>query len=231
MKHSKNPDFSLIDPEDWGIRLVEEERRRIARDLHDGPIQVLINLSMRIQIIQRMLHTDIELAQDELNRGQQRLIGSINEIRQLIYDLQPVAIDEIGLYAAIESLATRAQKDWGLACTITLPETAANATGLTPAKTIAVYRLVQEAMNNIHKHSQAEHAAMAIALEPSQLTITITDDGVGFDPTATTEGHFGLNGMMDRVQYLGGSVHIESAPGSGSTLTFTVPRGPYGTHA
>ncbi|MCL4351188.1 MAG: sensor histidine kinase [Firmicutes bacterium] len=231
MEHSANPDFSLVDPEDWGIRLLEEERRRIARDLHDGPIQVLINLSMRLQIIQRMLHTDIDLAKEELDRSQQRLIGSINEIRQLIYDLQPVAIDEIGLYAAIEALATRAQKDWGLACTIRLPETGDTAIGLTPAKTIAVYRLVQEALNNIHKHSQAEHAAIAITLDPSQLMITIADDGVGFDPAAITEGHFGLSGMTDRVQYLGGSAHIESAHGSGSTLTFTVPRGPYGTHA
>ncbi|PSR35053.1 MAG: sensor histidine kinase [Sulfobacillus benefaciens] len=227
MEHSANPDFSLIDPEDWGIRLVEEERRRIARDLHDGPIQVLINLSMRLQIIQRMLLTDSELAKDELDRSQQRLIGSINEIRQLIYDLQPVAIDEIGLYAAIEALATRAQKDWGLVSTVVLPDVAD--IGLTPAKTIAVYRLIQEAINNIHKHSHAEHAAISIALDPSQLIITIADDGIGFDPSETTEGHFGLSGMTDRIQYLGGSAHIESAPGSGSTLTFTVPRGPYGS--
>ncbi len=223
MEHPE--DFSIVDPEDWGIRLQEEERRRIARDLHDGPIQVLINLSMRMQIIQRMIKTDVALAEEELNRIQQRLIGSINEIRQLIYDLQPVAIDEVGLYAAIQALVIRAEKEWGLTFTLELPTTINTEIGLTPAKTIAVYRLVQEAFNNIHKHAAARHVNLTLDLAPNLLTVSIVDDGVGFDPSANTAGHFGLAGMLDRVQYLGGLGTITSTPGAGTTLHFTLPRG------
>lgn len=221
-------DFSLRDPEDRGIRLLEEERRRIARDLHDGPIQVLINLSMRLQIIQRLMLADITLAEQELERIQQRLIGSINEIRQLIYDLQPVAIDEIGLVVAITSLFDRMKQETGLTCILTVDDgLQSQLVALTPARTIGVYRLIQEALSNIRKHAKAQTVAIRVSAEDSQLKLLIEDDGIGFDPSTRLPGHFGLDTMMERAEYMGGTGAIDSTPGMGTRLTFLLPMDNY----
>ncbi len=224
MGHTFDEDFSIRDPQDRGIRLLEEERRRIARDLHDGPIQVLINLSMRLQIVQRMMLTDSKLADEELQRIQQRLTGSINEIRQLIYDLQPVAIDEIGLIAAVTSLFNRITQDTGLTCHLTIDEALKEKPlALSPARTIGTYRLIQEALSNIRKHAQAESVTIALSTRDSSLKLTIHDDGIGFDPATRLSGHFGLATMIERAEYMGGSGEIHSTAGQGTRLIFFVP--------
>ncbi len=224
MGHNFDEDFSLRDPEDRGIRLLEEERRRIARDLHDGPIQVLINLSMRLQIIQRLMLADIKLAEEELERIQQRLIGSINEIRQLIYDLQPVAIDEIGLTAAVTSLFDRIKQESGLTCILTVDDSLQEKSfALTPARTIGTYRLIQEALSNIRKHAKAHTVTIELSTQDAKLKLTIEDDGIGFDPSTRLSGHLGLDTMMERVEYMGGTGNIDSAPGKGTRLTFLLP--------
>lgn len=227
--HPFNQDFSLRDSEDRGIRLLEEERRRIARDLHDGPIQVLINLSMRLQIIQRLLTADPKLAEEELERIQERLIGSINEIRQLIYDLQPVAIDEIGLIAALTVLFDRLRQESSLSCHLAIDEALnAHPLGLTPARTIGTYRLIQESLSNIRKHAEAHTVTITLAPEATFLKCTIQDDGIGFDPATRLPGHFGLDTMVERAEYMGGTGEIESSPGKGTRLTFLLPMDNHG---
>lgn len=227
--HPFNQDFSLRDSEDRGLRLLEEERRRIARDLHDGPIQVLINLSMRLQIIQRLMVADTKLAEEELERIQERLIGSINEIRQLIYDLQPIAIDEIGLIAALTALFDRIQQESSLSCHLAIDEALhANPLALTPARTIGAYRLIQEALSNIRKHAEAHTVTITLAAQAPYLKLTIQDDGVGFDPATRLPGHFGLDTMIERAEYMGGTGEIESSPGTGTRLTFLLPMDNHG---
>ncbi|MDQ0188243.1 sensor histidine kinase [Alicyclobacillus cycloheptanicus] len=214
-------DLPTFDPIDYGIRLIEEERRRIARDLHDGPAQDLTNISMRLDVVQRLLQTDTEMAMNELSRTNSRIVAAINDIRRLIYDLRPVAIDEIGLVSATVELCRRCERDWQIQFEVTADPGAAK--GLLPARQIALYRLIQEVLQNVKKHAQAQLVTVTISRVSSRLEIEIKDNGKGFNPSEVPDGHFGIVGMRERAAYLGGVLEIESTPGQGSTIRILVP--------
>ncbi|MCL6598885.1 MAG: sensor histidine kinase [Alicyclobacillus macrosporangiidus] len=218
MKHGELP---VYDRTDQAIRLIEEERRRIARDLHDGPAQDITNVSMRLEIIQRMLKTNPELAEAELARLNSRVIGIVNSIRRLIYDLRPVAIDEVGLVKAITELCRRLEDDWHVAIDLTVAPDVHD--DFAPAKQVAIYRLVQEVFQNIHKHAAASRVQVSLTRSGPELFIRIQDDGKGFDPTSIPAGRYGIAGMRERAAYLGGRLVIQSAPGQGSQFTFGIP--------
>ncbi|WP_290590913.1 sensor histidine kinase [Alicyclobacillus sp.] len=211
----------MYDRTDQAIRLIEEERRRIARDLHDGPAQDITNVSMRLEIIQRMLKTNPELAEAELARLNRRVVGIVNSIRRLIYDLRPVAIDEVGLIKAVTELCRRAQEEWPVSIELTVAPDVHD--DFAPAKQVALYRLVQEVFQNIRKHAEASSIRMSLTRSGPELHIDIADDGKGFDPAAIPAGRYGIAGMQERTAYLGGQLRITSAPQRGSRFLFTIP--------
>lgn len=206
---------------DSGIRVLEEERRRIARDLHDGPAQTLTHISMRLDVINRLIDSNVTMAKEDLIRTNSKLVGAINDIRRLIYDLRPVAIDEIGLVAALAELLNRCQQEWRIPFEVNLPEGMDHDIG--PAKQVALYRLVQEVTNNMKKHAEASKISVSMERTTSQLRIVISDDGKGFDPEQIPTGHYGLIGMRERAEFLGGTLDISSKIGHGSTFTICVP--------
>lgn len=214
-------DFPAFDPVDFGILLIEEERRRIARDLHDGPAQDLTNISMRLGVVERLITTDPELALSELDRTNSRIVAAINDIRRLIYDLRPVAIDEIGLASATMELCRRCERDWQIRFHIHIDESAT--TGLVPARQVVLYRLIQEVLNNVHRHAQADTVWIDMVRFGANLRIEIRDNGRGFRPDEVPRGHFGIVGMRERARYLGGDLEVESSPGAGSTFRVQVP--------
>lgn len=214
-------DLPTYNPVDDGIRLIEEERRRIARDLHDGPAQDLTNISMRLDVIQRLFQTDSELAMHELARTNSRIVSAINDIRRLIYDLRPVAIDEIGLISASVELCRRCERDWQLRCKVIADPSAAD--GVLPARQIAVYRLLQEMLQNVKKHAHAREVQVKIVSDLNRLMIEVQDDGNGFNPSHVPSGHFGITGMRERVAYLGGQLDIQSELGKGSLFRISIP--------
>lgn len=214
-------DLPIFDQTDHGIKLIEEERRRIARDLHDGPAQAITNVSMRLDIIRRLLQTQPALAADEVDRLQQKVRVLVSEVRRLIYDLRPVAIDEVGVLQATLQLCERNQHDWNLPIEVSVQDDVS--LDIAPARQVAIYRLIQELLNNVHKHAEATKVSITFTQAQSDLIITVTDDGKGFHPNAIPDGHFGLAGMKERIQYLQGRFLIESSPGSGARFEMRLP--------
>ncbi|WP_029421749.1 sensor histidine kinase [Alicyclobacillus macrosporangiidus] len=218
MTHGELPVFDRIDQ---GIRILEEERRRIARDLHDGPVQDITNVSMRLEIIQQMIKSDPQLAECELDRLNRRVVRIVNDIRRLIYDLRPVAVDEVGLVKAISELCDSCTQDWKITFQMDVRPDVTD--DIAPAKQVAIYRLVQEVFNNVKKHASATRVDVRVFREGAHLIVSIWDDGKGFDPNAIPAGHYGIVGMKERIAYLGGRLDIQSRPGTGSTFTIRVP--------
>lgn len=214
-------DLPILDHTDQGIRMLEEERRRMARDLHDGPAQALTNISMRLSVLRSIVGVNPSRALEEIDRINSRLVETVNEIRRLIYDLRPVAIDETGLTSAIQELRTKWENDVGI------PVVLAIANGVTddiaPAKQVAIYRLIKEIMNNIAKHAQATEVTIYIERSGCELVTLIRDDGKGFDPSVVHHGHYGLIGIRERADFLGGSLDIQSAIGQGASFFLRVP--------
>lgn len=214
-------DLPIYDQTDYGIKLIEEERRRIARDLHDGPAQALTNISMRLDVIRRLLTTDPEMAMQELVRTNSRVVAAVNDIRRLIYDLRPIAIDEVGLIPATTELCRRFEKDWHIAVDVDTADDVAS--DFAPAKQVALYRLLQELLNNVKKHAEAQSVRVDFRRDGAHITVSVTDDGKGFDPESIPAGHFGIAGMRERIDYLNGTLYIESVLGRGSTFVISIP--------
>lgn len=214
----------MMDVSAKSIWIMEEERRRFARDLHDGPVQVLANTSMRLDVLSRMLEIDSDAVESEIQRIRRRLGQAVIEIRQMIYDLQPVAIDAVGLTAALMALRHRMEEDWGVP--ITVVDDLGDGPQPSSETSMMLYRAVQEAVANAAKHARAHYILVQLTRQDGYLSGEVVDDGTGFDPQLPRAGHYGLANMKERMELVGGTLTVESAPGSGGTrVRFTVPVG------
>lgn len=216
------PALPIFDQTDHAIRILEEERRRIARDLHDGPTQVLTNISMKLDILEMMIDSNPEMAKEQVSQLHKKVGSVVNEIRHLIYDLRPIAVDEVGLLEATKALCMQCEKNWDIPIDLNL-QTGLDSHHITPAKQVALYRLIQEIINNIKKHAKARRITVSLSQLREELCVVIHDDGTGFDPSYIPPGHYGLIGMKERAVFLGGSLDINSVIGDGSTFTIRVP--------
>ena len=158
---------------------------------------------------------------------------TLDELHRLIYDLRPSVLDDLGLWSAIQWYADRQLKPRGVAVHCEFNDVERR---LPPIMETALFRAVQEAVSNIARHADAEHALVQCGFEGDVLTIEIEDDGNGFEPSAVKrpkdEGHgWGLLGITERVEALGGTVVIDTAPGQGARIVITVPVPPEGARA
>jgi GAF domain-containing protein len=207
------------------IRIQEEERARIARDLHDGIIQLTSAVKYEIQAAQ-VASGDIlsPSTHQKLNAALEVLDEMEKEIRRTIYDLHPAMLDSLGLVPALRKYINRFQEISRISCDI---QVMGEPTYLAPSTDIAIYRLVEEALNNVATHASAELATVVIDYEPNILCITIQDDGHGFDYRQWQKNHngkhLGLLGMQERVENLAGEMRIWSEPGQGTRLTILLP--------
>ena len=205
------------------IDAAEQERGRWARELHDETLQSLAVLRMRLASALR------EDSPDDLHETGQEAVEQIDDeivkLRRLITELRPASLDTIGLEAALNALAQQHQQasEIQIDCEFELSREAEERPA--PLLETAVYRLVQEALNNVSKHSQAQRAELKVRELPSQIEIEISDDGLGFEPNLVREG-FGLVGMRERATLLGGTLRVDSTPGSGTTISADIPLGP-----
>jgi PAS domain S-box-containing protein len=205
------------------IDAAEQERGRWARELHDETLQSLAVLRMRLASALR------DGSPDELHETGQEAVQQIdNEIvklRRLITELRPASLDTIGLEAALYALAQQHQQAGEISIDCDF-EISREPDKRPPALLeTAVYRLVQEALNNVSKHSLAQRAELKVRESGSQIEIEISDDGVGFEPSLVREG-FGLVGMRERAALVGGSVRIDSTRGSGTKVRAEIPLSP-----
>lgn len=201
----------------------EAERGRLARELHDEVVQQLIALGQSVDRVQRLLERgDASAAATRLQAMRTHVTALVDEVRLLIGDLRPPALAELGLIPAIELLLGRA----GAAAPAVGLLVQGAARRLPPQAELAVFRIVQEAWNNIQRHAGATQATVAVTYAARQLTVTIADNGRGFVPPdhhAPSDGHWGLRGMYERAELTGGELVVASAPGAGTELTLHVP--------
>ncbi len=197
----------------------EDERKRLARELHDDTIQTIIALRQRAEMAQNALARNPALASARLNELKDLLGAALDSVRRFIRDLRPTYLEELGLIPALELLA----RENGAAFAVEGDEQR-----LDPERELALFRIVQEALHNASRYAQAQHISVRLAYDASEVRATIEDDGVGFDapevPSAyARNGHFGLMGMQERAQLFGGSVYVKSARGAGTTVVAYLP--------
>ncbi len=212
------------------ISAQEDERKRIARELHDETSQTLSALAMGLETTHASAQTEAmraRLAEAKTLTGR-----ALDELHRLIFDLRPSILDDLGLIPAIRWFAERHLQPLGIAVRCECAEIDQR---FTPEFEIAVFRVVQEAITNIARHAEAE--TVLIECEPSggDLVIDIEDDGRGFDPAAVTtsadtQRGLGLLGMRERVELVGGTVSVDSAPGRGTHVSVRVPMPAEVTH-
>lgn len=208
------------------IRAQEEERRRIARELHDDTGQTLTLLLVRLKLLEQ--GADAEARQSEIAALRGLVSAAIDRVRQLALDLRPPALDHLGLAASLRSLVRQLKETTQLSIALELPD---GPMTFSPERAIAIYRIVQEALTNVLKHGQAQQVQVKLARQAGQLLIRVADDGRGFDLRGLerlrrhdTDGRgLGLFGMMERAHLAGGRFSIESQPGRGTTVQVTIP--------
>lgn len=200
----------------------EEERRRVATEIHDGVTQQLISIWYRVQACERQLERDLPAARAELEEAKSLIGEALNEARAAIYDLRPATLDDLGLVPAIEALTRRT---FG-------PEVEVNlATDIAPDLPMhletALYRICQELLNNVRKHAGAGRVEVNLESGRDQIRMIVIDDGRGFDVAAyrtlRPETSFGLAGVTERVEMVGGRLDITSEIGKGTRAEIRIP--------
>jgi signal transduction histidine kinase len=199
------------------LRASERERARWARELHDSVLQGLG--SRRVSLSSALKRGDREGLERAVADAVEETGRDIDDLRALITELRPATLDQLGLRAALEDLAERVSSGAGIELTTDLSIPAER---LDPELETVVYRLVQEALTNIAKHAEAHAVTLQVTQAEQRLDVLVSDDGTGFDPDAERAG-FGLTGMRERVELVGGRLQIESMPGSGTRVGATVP--------
>jgi len=204
------------------LAAAEGERHRWARELHDDTLQSLSALRIGLSAARRSERADGLTA--AVGQAVEQLEEAIANLRGLITDLRPAALDELGVKAAIEALAERSRRnEIEVDVSIELgDENGSQHARLVGEIETALYRIVQEALTNATKHGNAKRAVVEVCDDGSWVHLLVRDDGDGFDPEAKTSG-FGLLGMQERTSLLGGELKVSSAPGSGTTIQARMP--------
>lgn len=212
-----------------GLKIIlaqEDERKRIAREIHDGPAQSLANLVLRAEIAERMLGTkDLEMIRSELNDLKNQVRQGLEELRKIIFNLRPMALDDLGLVPTLRKFVQDFEERTKIRAVF---ETAGKEQRLPSAMEAAIYRLAQEAFNNALKHAEPTFVSMELVFLQDSLKLTISDNGKGFvvekaETRAQNYPQFGLIGMRERVELLQGEIRIQSSPGQGTKIQITVP--------
>jgi len=206
----------------WIVQAQEEERRRIARELHDGPAQSLSNLAMRLDFIERLWEKDVERARQELAELRRMVKESMADIRRVIFDLRPMALDDLGLVPALRRYLIDYGEKHGMNLEFLF---FGEEKRLSLPLEVAVFRMIQEAVSNVRKHAGVNEAQVKLEIRDDYLTAVVKDEGCGFDYSELKEkkGSYGLLGMQERVELFGGKLTVKSKPGQGTRVVIHLP--------
>ncbi len=207
------------------VEAQEQERERVAVELHDSVAQFLVRASYQAQICKALLgRNTVGDLQVELTAVEDTVDQSLRELRRVLAGLRPPTLDELGLTHALRQEAELLRTD-GVACYLEMQGDAAR---MASSVEIAVYRIVQEALNNVRKHAQATTVTLRVEFEDDYLRVEVIDDGKGFNvsrtlETAIVQQHMGLLGVRQRVEWLGGALKLESNKDAGTCVTVRLP--------
>ncbi len=200
---------------------VLEERQRLARDLHDDVTQTLFSASMTADVLPELWERDPELGRSRLQTLRELTRGALAEMRTLLIELRPAAIAEADLGELLHQLAEATTGRARIPVTLEVQGDCE----LASEPKVALYRIAQEALNNVVKHSNASRVVMALECGEQVTVLRVDDDGIGFDPRAVTPDHLGQAIMRERAESIGAELQVQSAAGAGTQLTLTLKRG------
>lgn len=211
------------------LESLEAERERLYRDVHDGPAQVLANAIFEVEYLERIAeHAPAEVRntfRTELAGLKTQFRTSLDSVRAMIYDLRPPELSELELAEAMRNYASEWESRCGIKVLSTLDTTP---TEMPPQHELAVYRVLQEALQNVHKHAHATTVGIVWERSTSDWALHVTDDGGGFDlvKAARRAKSVGLLSMRERAELIGGSLQVQSMPGKGTAVTLLLPAKP-----
>lgn len=199
----------------------EDERARIARELHDDTVQSLIAIAQSLEIAGSLIGTDSD-AGKLLKASREQAVESVDNLRRLIANLRPPILAELGLIPALQVLIESTHH------TTVMLDTTGTVRRLSETKELVLFRSIQEAIRNAERHGRAAHMTIRVDYQPEAVHVEVEDDGCGFEPpeaweSLSSEGHYGLVGIYERIQNLDGTLRITSQLGQGTCLKIEIP--------
>ncbi len=203
------------------VNAQEAERQRLSRQMHDGPAQAMSNFILQTEIAMRLLEADPAQAKEELGNLKNSALSTFQKVRNFIFELRPMMLDDLGLVPTIRKYVDAFKEQTGM-------ETTLNVTGverrLEPYLEVMIFRAIQELLGNAARHSQAASVKLHVDMGNEMVRVSVDDNGRGFDPeSALAGGSLGLKLIKERVEMLGGKLDVDSSPGKGARIVFTVP--------
>ncbi|MCG8402165.1 MAG: histidine kinase [Firmicutes bacterium] len=206
------------------IKAQEEERKRVAREIHDGPAQLLANIVIRTEYIIKLMVVQPEDVKNELTGLRELVRQSLQDVRKIIFDLRPMVLDDLGLKPALHRYVEDYKKHYKINAEFVF---SGKHERLSPPVEVALFRIIQEALNNAQKHSEAEHVLVEMEQLSNRIVVLIKDNGRGFNPETIEKTKsrkcYGLINMRERAQILHGEFNIVSTPGKGTVIAIVVP--------
>ena len=211
--------------QEFGIRIIaaqEEERKRLSREIHDGPAQMMANVLMRTNLIDRIYRDKgAETAYQEIMDLKESVRNALSEVRRIIYDLRPMALDDLGIGPTLKKyLSTIMEYNTGVDIQFVSYNKERR---ISSDYEVALFRLVQESVNNAIKHGKSSKIIVKLEWLRNEINLVIKDNGKGFDTGNIREGAFGIVGMKERIDLLKGSIDITSSIGKGTVIMIKVP--------
>ena len=213
------------------IKAQEDERLRVSREIHDGPAQEMANLIYQASICERLVDTRPEEAKAGLQELRRQIRTCLAHVRQIIFDMRPMSLDDLGLVPALRQLVSKLEERKVLKTDF---QVNGKERALEKHVEVTLFRIIQEGLNNIHRHAGVSEGRLRLLFSPNDLSILISDEGRGFDMEETEEmrksgtgnGHFGILGMEERAKLIGASLNVISNPGEGTKIhvKFSYPK-------
>lgn len=203
------------------IEAQEIERKRLSREIHDGPAQMLANILIRSEIVDLAFREeDINQALKEMESIRENVRISLEEVRRIIYDLRPMSLDDLGLFPVVEKHINTMADYYDVDIKF---HVIGKRQRLIPSYEVAIFRIIQEALQNAINHANPKRVSVAIEIKPEQINVLVRDNGDGFDPTEEKKESFGIIGMKERVELINGVFTIDTEKGKGTTIRINLP--------
>ncbi|NJC95182.1 MAG: hypothetical protein FIB03_02415 [Anaerolineae bacterium] len=203
------------------VNAQETERQRLSRQMHDGPAQALSNFILQTEIAMKLFDIDAAQAKDELNNLKASAMGTFQKVRNFIFELRPMMLDDLGLAPTIRRYAEAFKEQISLDVNVTVT---GNERRLEPYLEVMLFRAVQELLGNAARHSQSSQVKILLDLGEDRVRVSVDDNGKGFDPESVQQGiSLGRKLIRERAEMLGGTLEVDSALGKGTRVSFAVP--------
>lgn len=203
------------------VNAQETERQRLSRQMHDGPAQALSNFILQAEIAMRLFDVDAAQAKDELNNLKSSAMGTFQKVRNFIFELRPMMLDDLGLVPTVRRYADAFKEQTSLDVNLTIT---GNERRLEPYLEVMLFRALQELLGNAARHSQATQVKLMLDMGEDRVRVSVDDNGRGFDTEAVQQGtSLGLKLIRERAEMLGGTFDVDSSVGRGTRVAFAVP--------